>query len=44
MQLPAFGPFSDCAETKISNYDAMLDEYYQERGWDLEAGIPTSKK
>ena len=22
----------------------MLDEYYMERGWDLETGIPASKK
>ena len=41
-QLPAFGPFSDRPETQIKDYDAMLDEYYLERGWDQETGIPTA--
>ena len=44
MQPPAFGPFSDRPETQLKNYDAMLDEYYVERGWDVETGIPTSKR
>jgi aldehyde:ferredoxin oxidoreductase len=43
-QLPAFGPFSKRYETQIKDYDAMLDEYYLERGWELETGIPTSKR
>ncbi len=43
-QLPAFGPFSDRPETQIQDYDAMLDEYYLERGWETETGIPTSDK
>jgi aldehyde:ferredoxin oxidoreductase len=29
---------------KGSSRAAMLNEYYRERGWDLETGIPTSKK
>ncbi|GAH43977.1 unnamed protein product, partial [marine sediment metagenome] len=31
-------------ETAIKNYEAMLDEYYEARGWDKHTGIPTSKK
>ncbi len=41
--LAAFGPFSDRAETQIEDYDAMLDEYYLERGWDTETGISTAE-
>lgn len=44
MQLPAFGPFSERSETRIKEFDAMLDEYYIERGWEVETGIPTSQK
>lgn len=43
-QVPAFGPFSERFETRITNYDAMLDEYYLERGWVIETGIPASEK
>jgi aldehyde:ferredoxin oxidoreductase len=43
-QPPAFGPFSDRPETQINNYDAMLDEYYLERGWEIETGIATDEK
>ena len=25
-------------------WNKMLDEYYQLRGWDIETGIPTKKK
>jgi aldehyde:ferredoxin oxidoreductase len=28
----------------ILELDAMLDEYYQARGWDLETGLPTNEK
>lgn len=43
-QLPAFGPFSRRPETEIKDYEAMLDEYYGERGWEIETGIPTIEK
>lgn len=43
-QIPAFGSFSNRPETAIKNYEAMLDEYYEARGWDKHTGIPTSKK
>jgi aldehyde:ferredoxin oxidoreductase len=28
----------------VTNYEAMLDDYYELRGWDKETGIPTRKK
>ncbi len=42
-QIPAFGKFSDVKETAISDYEAMLDEYYEARGWNSN-GIPTREK
>jgi len=29
---------------QVVELDQMLDEYYTERGWDLETGLPTEKK
>ena len=43
-EVPAFGPFSRKKETAIINYETMLDEYYETRGWDRETGIPTRNK
>lgn len=37
---PVDGPFSKRLETGIKNYDAMLDEYYEVRGWDKKNGMP----
>lgn len=28
----------------VNNLDAMLDEYYEDRGWDKETGFPTREK
>lgn len=42
-EVPAFGPFSR-KEAAIVNYEGMLDEYYETRGWDKKTGIPTRKK
>ncbi|MDH5441237.1 MAG: aldehyde ferredoxin oxidoreductase family protein [Candidatus Bathyarchaeota archaeon] len=42
-EVPAFGPFSR-KEAAIVNYEGMLDEYYEVRGWDKKTGIPTRKK
>jgi aldehyde:ferredoxin oxidoreductase len=39
-EVPAFGPFSKIPETATKNYEAMLDEYYDVRGWTND-GIPT---
>jgi len=45
-QVPAFGPYSRVPETAITreDLDAMLDEYYEARGWEKETGIPSSQK
>jgi aldehyde:ferredoxin oxidoreductase len=40
---PAFGKYAQKAECVISDYDKMLMEYYQARGWD-ENGRPTREK
>jgi aldehyde:ferredoxin oxidoreductase len=44
LQVPAFGPYSDRPELEIKSYDAMLDEYYEARGWDKSTGIPKKEK
>ena len=43
---PAFGPFSQDSKraTSKEELDAMLDEYYQARGWKKETGIPSERK
>jgi aldehyde:ferredoxin oxidoreductase len=28
----------------ISDYEALLDEYYEACGWDVETGVPSEKK
>lgn len=40
-QLPEFGRYASTAECAIADYEAMLDECYDARGWDRETGIPT---
>jgi len=40
---PVLGPTSQSASIEESKFEAMLDEYYQLRGWDL-SGIPTKQK
>ena len=42
-QMPAYGPYAK-PEIAISNYEVMLDEYYETRGWDKATGKPTRKK
>ena len=41
--IPEFGKYSKVQESAIKDYDAMLDEYYEARGWNKN-GIPTQKK
>ena len=43
-QMSEFGPYSSVAECEIKNYEQMLDEYYEARGWSRETGIPTKEK
>jgi aldehyde:ferredoxin oxidoreductase len=40
--VPSFGKYRETAECGITNYDAMLQEYYLARGWDPKTGIPTA--
>jgi aldehyde:ferredoxin oxidoreductase len=41
--VPAFGKYRDVPECGIRDYDTMLREYYQARGWDPQTGIPTAQ-
>jgi len=43
-QRPLFGVYQSEDRCVIKNYEGMLQEYYQTRGWDAETGIPTAKK
>jgi aldehyde:ferredoxin oxidoreductase len=38
--LPAFGQYAESPESAVRNYDLMLDEYYDARGWDRNTGAP----
>lgn len=40
---PDFGKYAAVPESAIKNYEAMLEEYYEARGWDLN-GIPKVDK
>jgi aldehyde:ferredoxin oxidoreductase len=42
-KVPDFGKYAAISESAIQNYDAMLEEYYEARGWDLN-GIPRPEK
>jgi len=41
---PAFGKYEQHPECATSDYEAMLQEYYEAREWDLNTGIPTKEK
>jgi aldehyde:ferredoxin oxidoreductase len=32
------------SKLKREDYDRLLDEYYEARGWDKKTGIPTPEK
>ena len=38
--VPEFGKYSTEPNCVIQNLDALLEEYYEQRGWDAETGIP----
>lgn len=42
-KIPEFGKYATIPESAIKDYDSMLEEYYESRGWDMN-GIPTSEK
>jgi aldehyde:ferredoxin oxidoreductase len=39
-----FGIYKDEDRCIIKDYEGMLDEYYEARGWNTETGIPTKEK
>ncbi len=43
-EIPAFGDYKDQERCAISNYEEMLKEYYEERGWDKKTGEPLKEK
>jgi aldehyde:ferredoxin oxidoreductase len=43
-KVPSFGIYKDEDRCGISDYEAMLNEYYEARGWDLETGVPLKDK
>ena len=43
-QKPAFGLYKNEDRCAIKDFEGMLDEYYQARGWDTKTGIPTKEK
>ena len=43
-QRPAFGFYEKEDRCAIKDFEGMLDEYYQARGWDAETGIPLKEK
>jgi aldehyde:ferredoxin oxidoreductase len=43
-QKPAFGFYENEDRCAIKDFEGMLDEYYQARGWDRNTGTPTKEK
>ncbi len=41
---PEFGAYEGNEDCVISDYEALLDEYYLARGWDIKTGIPSHSK
>ncbi|MBA7539771.1 hypothetical protein ES705_32056 [subsurface metagenome] len=41
---PLFGIYKDEERCIVKDYEGMLDEYYEARGWNTETGIPTKEK
>jgi aldehyde:ferredoxin oxidoreductase len=42
--VPRFGKYAQEPECSIQDYEKMLSEYYEARGWDPETGYPTDAK
>ena len=42
--LPQFGDYKDEKDCEIKNFEEMLDEYYEARGWDKQTGTPLPEK
>jgi len=43
-QRPSFGAYQDKDRCIVKDYEGMLQEYYEARGWNTETGIPTKEK
>jgi len=43
-KIPSFGIYKDEQRCAIKDYDGMLNEYYEARGWDLITGKPSKDK
>jgi|APSaa5957512622_1039677.scaffolds.fasta_scaffold15144_2 aldehyde:ferredoxin oxidoreductase len=43
-RVPEFGTYQNEENCIISDYEALLDEYYKACGWDIETGIPCPDK
>ncbi len=41
---PEFGNYGQEEDCSVKDFSSMLDEFYKERGWDLETGKPTAEK
>ena len=44
LSIPEFGAYKDEGNCVIHDYQALLDEYYEASGWDIETGIPSKEK
>jgi aldehyde:ferredoxin oxidoreductase len=42
--LPQFGDYKDEEGCEIKNFEEMLDEYYEARGWNKQTGKPLPGK
>ncbi|MDD2190744.1 MAG: aldehyde ferredoxin oxidoreductase family protein [Eubacteriales bacterium] len=44
LSAPEFGIYENNQDCVIKDFNALLDEYYKTRGWDIETGCPTADK
>jgi aldehyde:ferredoxin oxidoreductase len=44
MSLPVMGKYESEPDCAIKNFEQMLSEYYESRGWDPETGLPDETK
>ena len=41
---PAFGFYEKEDQCAVKDFEGMLDEYYEARGWDIKTGVPSKEK
>jgi len=44
LSMPEFGAYADQPDCLTRDFNALLDEYYAARGWDLDTGVPSDEK